>query len=120
MRLGTAFSIATNVTKHPIQARLGDTDTHGVNPTTIVTQANAQLARTQGFIRLEHYERPYGNSYSYTAEAEILERWLLDKPTYSDFPSHVPSCAILDRLLKLAANDWHGGIEIDFNYPVPD
>lgn len=120
VRLGTAFSIAANVTKYPIQARLGDTDIRGVNSATVVTRANARLARTQGFIRREQYERPYGNSYSYTAEAEIFERWLLDKPTYSDFSSHVPSCAILDGLLKLAADDWRGDVEIDFNYPAPD
>lgn len=120
VRIGTAFSIAANVTKYPIQARLGDTDIRGVNSATIVTRANARLARTQGFIRREHYERAYGNSYSYTAEAEIFERWLLDRPTYSDFPSHVPSCAILDGLLKLAADDWRGDVEIDFDYPAPD
>ncbi|MEX2746379.1 hypothetical protein AB3480_35460 [Rhizobium mongolense] len=120
VRLGTVFSIAANVTKHPIGARLGDTDIRGVNTATVVTRANARLARTQGFIRREHYERPYGNSYSYTAEAEIFERWLLDRPTHSDFQSHVPSCAILDALLKLAAADWQGDVEIDFNYAGPE
>lgn len=120
VRVGTAFSIAANVTKSPIQARLGDSDIRGVNSATIVTRANARLARTQGFIRREHYERPHGNSYSYTTEAKIFERWLLDKPSYSDFSSHVPSCAILDGLLKLAKDDWQGNIEMDFNYPVPD
>lgn len=120
VRLGTAFSIATNVTKHPIQARLGDTDVRGVNSATIVTRANARIARTQGFIRQETFERPYGKSYSYTAETEIFERWLQDKPTYSDLQSHVPSCAILDGLLKLAAADWRGDIEVDFDYPAPE
>lgn len=120
VRIGTAFSIAANVTKHPIDARLGDTDVRGVNSATVVTRANARLTRTQGFIRREHFERPYGSSYSYTAEAEIFERWLLNRPTYSDFLSHVPSCAILGGLLKLAADDWRGNVEIDFNYPVPD
>lgn len=68
VRLGTAFSIAANVTKVPIQARLSDTDVRGMNTATIVTRANARIARTQGCIRQEHYERPYGSSYSYTAE----------------------------------------------------
>jgi hypothetical protein len=120
VRLGTAFSIAANVTKYPIQARLGDTDIRSVNSATVVARANARLARTQGFICREYYERPYGNSYSYSAESEIFERWLLDKPTYSDFSSHIPSCAILDGLLKLAADDWRSDVEIDFNYPAPD
>lgn len=118
-RIGTAFSIAANVTKVPIQARLGDNDIRGVNHATVVTRANARIAQTQGFIRQEHFERPYGNSYSYIAEAELFERWLLDKPSYSDFESHVPSCAILDGLLKLAANGWQGNIDMDFNYPSP-
>ena len=91
-----------------------------MNSGTVVTRANARLARTQGFIRQEHYERPNGHSYSYTAEAEVFERWLLDKPTYGDLPSHVPLCTILDGLLKLAADDWCGNIDIDFNYPAPD
>ncbi|KAK4152717.1 hypothetical protein C8A00DRAFT_44257 [Chaetomidium leptoderma] len=120
VRLGTVFSIAANVTKSPIQARLGDTDIRGMNSATVVTRANARLARTQGFIRREHFERSYGNSYSYTAEADVFERWLLDRPTQSDFSSHVPSCALLDGLLRLAADDWRGSLEIDFNYPVPD
>jgi hypothetical protein len=120
VRLGTVFSISANVTKHPIQARLGDTDIRCANSATVVTRANARLARTQGFIRHERYERAYGNSYSYSAESAVFERWLLDEPTHSDFPSHVPSCAILDGLLKLAAGDWRGNVEIDFNYPAPD
>lgn len=119
-RIGTVFSIAANVTKHPIQARVSDTDLCGVNSATVITRANAKLARTQGFIRRECFERPYGSSYSYTAEAEVFERWLLDKPTYSDFSSHVPACAILAGLLKICADNSRGSIEIDFNYPVPD
>ncbi|KAI5790289.1 hypothetical protein EDC01DRAFT_658306 [Geopyxis carbonaria] len=61
-----------------------------------------------------------GVAPSYTAEADIFERWLLGKSTHnSDFVSHVPTCAILDGLLKLAADDWRGDIEMDFNYPAP-
>lgn len=118
VRIGTAYSINANVVKHPIQARLGDTDIRGVNAATIVTRSNARLAQTQGFIRREYFERPYGSSYSYTAEADIFERWLLNKPTHSDFSSHVPACAILDGLLQLGPDG--GEVEIDFNYPVPD
>ena len=119
VRLGTAFSIDANVVKHPIQARLGDADIRGVNAATIVTRSNARLTGTQGFIRRENLERSYGSSYSYTAEADIFERWLLDQPTQSDFASHVPACAILDGLLQLGPE---GGdqVEIDFNYPIPD
>ncbi|KAG6041156.1 hypothetical protein E4U41_005794 [Claviceps citrina] len=120
VRLGTVFSIAANVTKYPIGARLGDTDIRCHNSATVVTRANARLARTQGFVRHEHFERPYGDSYSYRAESAIFERWLLDEPTHSDFSSHVPSCAILDALIKLAAEDWRGSIVMDFNYPAPE
>ena len=119
-RIGTAFSINANVTKHPIQARMGDSDIRGVNSGTVVTRSNARLTQTQGFIRHETFERPYGNSYSYSAEAELFEGWVLGKPSQSDFASHVPSCAILAGLLKLAANDWSGDVEMDFNYPAPD
>ncbi|KAK4161180.1 hypothetical protein QBC43DRAFT_380873 [Cladorrhinum sp. PSN259] len=120
VRLGTVFSISANVTKAPIQGRLGDTDIRSLNAGSVTTRSNARLTKTQGFIRRENYERAYGSSYSYTAEADIFERWLLDRQTHSDFPSHVPACALLDGLLRLAAADWHGNIEVDFNYPAPD
>ncbi|TCU32794.1 hypothetical protein [Rhizobium azibense] len=119
VRLGPVFGIAARVTKHPIGARMGDADIRGINSATVVTRSNARLARTQGFIRTEHFERPYGNSYSYSAEAEVFRRWLLNEPTYSDFASHVPSCAVLDGLLKLVACGGNDDVTFDFNYSEP-
>ena len=116
VRIGTAFGIAANVTKSPIGARHGEHDLRGVNSGTIVTRSNARLCGTQGFIRHESIERPYGNSFSYSAEAEIFHRWLHDQTTYSDFKSHAASCAILDALLKLGNCDNPENITIDFDY----
>lgn len=119
VRIGPAFGISANVTKHPIGARLGETDIRGVNSALITTRSNPRLTRTQGFIRKESFERPYGNSYSYSAEAEIFERWLLGESTYSDFASHLSSCALLDGLLQLTESGGAEIIKVDFNFGEP-
>lgn len=118
-RIGPAFGISANVTKHPIDARLGDADIRGVNSASVTTRSNPRLTRTQGFIRNETFERPYGNSYSYSAEAEIFNRWLLGEPTYSDFTSHLASCALLDGLLQLTQTGGSKIVEVEFNFSEP-
>jgi hypothetical protein len=85
VRLGPVFGINANVVKVPIGARLGDIDIRGRNSGTATTRANARIAGTQDVIRIEHIERPYGNFFSYSAEADIFNRWVNGLPNCGDF-----------------------------------
>ncbi|MBY5935062.1 hypothetical protein KUV51_18805 [Tateyamaria omphalii] len=117
-RIGPFFGIAANVTKSPIGARIGENDLRGQNMGSVVTRSNARLTGTQGFFRSQNFERPYSNSYSYSAEAEIFKLWLQGANTGSDFNSHVPTCAILEALLKVARQP-HETQVIDYDYALP-
>lgn len=119
IQLSTLYSVNGHVVKVPIGARKSNTDLRGKNIGIITTRSNATLTGDQEFYKQNMLTRPYGNSYSYSAETQIFEKWILGEDTQSDLISHLPSITLLEALSKSIVNNGEK-ILIDFSFEVPN
>lgn len=81
----------------------------------LTTRSNAFVAGTQEFHNETIIHRPYGNSFSYSAETSVFDDWLAGKATRSSLASHLASTALLQTLAE-SVRDNGKKITIDFSY----
>ena len=115
VRLATIFAANAHVIKTPIGGRQGPTDLRGRNSGRITVRSNIEVTGDQEFHTEQSIHRPYGNSFSYSAEYAVFNDWLCGKQTRSSLESHLASVALLQAL---AESQKHSGekITIDYNY----
>ena len=118
VQLATLYSVNGHVVKIPIGARQGNTDLRGKNIGIITTRSNATVMGDQEFYTQKILTRPYGNSYSYSAETEIFDRWISGKNSQSDLASHLPSVRLLETLSESTLRNGER-LQIDFPFEVP-
>jgi hypothetical protein len=100
VQLSTVFSLNARVTKIPANDRQEPTDLRTRNFARIISRANASLLRGEDFYAERTLERPYENSFSYSAETDIFNDWLSGRPTKSDLASHMTTMAVLQKLAE--------------------
>lgn len=100
IRLSTLYSINGHVHKRPINAKINKNDLRGKSFGRVTVRSNAFIANTQYFYKEEVFSRPYGNSFSYSAELKIFKDWLIKGKTTSSLSSHLDSMKLLEAIAK--------------------
>ncbi|MBY0358687.1 MAG: hypothetical protein K2W82_11845 [Candidatus Obscuribacterales bacterium] len=100
VQLSTVFSMNCRVVKIPVDDKAGPTDLRGKNFARVIARSNALLMGTNEFYSENTIERPYGNSFSYSAETAVFDEWLAGIPTKSDLASHMTTTAVLQKLAE--------------------
>ena len=115
VQLSTVFSINGRVVKFPMEDKQGPTDLRGKNYARVTTRSNALLLGDNEFYSEKTLERPYGNSFSYSAETDIFDAWLRGQPTKSDLSSHLTTAAVIQAIAESIHNNGQT-YTIDFPY----
>lgn len=113
VQLSTVFSMHCRVIKIPVEDKEGPLDLRARNFARVSARTNASLDPSAEFYTEKTFERPFGNSFSYSAETAIFDDWLAGKKTRSDLDSHVTTTAVVQALADSIA-DGGGRREIDF------
>lgn len=115
VQLSTVFSVNGRVVKFPVEDKQGPTDLRGKNYARVTTRSNALLLGDNEYYSEKTLERPYGNSFSYSAESDIFDAWLRGQPTKSDLSSHLTTAAVIQALAESIHNNGRT-YTIDFPY----
>ena len=98
--LSTAYSMHCRVIKIPVDDKRGPFDLRARNFARVSSRTNASLDPSAEFYSEQIFERPFGNSFSYSAETDIFDKWLSGCPTGSDLDSHLTTTAVLQALAE--------------------
>jgi hypothetical protein len=98
--LSTAFSMHCRVIKIPVEDKKGPLDLRARNFARVSARTNASLDPSAQFYTEKTIERPFGNSFSYSAETDIFDKWLSGSTTGSDLDSHLTTTAVLQALAE--------------------
>lgn len=117
--LSTLYSVNGHVVKIPIGARQSPIDLRGKNIGKVTKRSNVILMNDQEFHNEYSVKRPYGNSFSYSAETEIFSQWINNGETKSSLASHLSSVSLLQALSESNVNNGEK-ITIDFSFSLPN
>jgi len=88
------------VTKVPVEDRRDTHDLRARNLARVSERSNASLDPSTSFYTEKTFERPFGNSFSYTAETAIFDEWLSGQRSRSELDTHLTSTAVVQALAE--------------------
>jgi len=100
VQLSTFFSMHCRVTKVPVEDRRDTHDLRARNLARVSERSNASLDPSTSFYSEKTFERPFGNSFSYTAETAIFDEWLSGQRSRSELDTHLTSTAVVQALAE--------------------